>query len=427
MSAVKLSKRVIDALSATSRTKVHYDPDLKGFGVRITSTGYKAWIVEYRPGGGGRNVSTTRMSLGSVSTLTPDEARRRAREILAEVRLGGDPARERSENRRAQTVAQFVAGFIERHVRVKLKGSTTASYEDLLNRLVVTGLGSTRMTAVTQKQVADLHRKVGQNSPGSANKMLAVISSMFGFAALEGVVAKGTNPTQGIERFPETAMERYLTTEEIERIGEAIREGETVGIPWQDRDTSNNPKAKHGRKAEDRISLLDQHAAAAMRLLLLTGARSGEILNLRWSDVDFERALLHLPDSKTGKKRIVLNAPALAVLAALPRIGQYVIPGRDPDKPRTAFRRSWKAVLRRAGVSDVRVHDLRHTHASFGVNAGMGLAVVGKLLGHTQVATTQRYAHLADDPVRKASERIGTRLSAALEGKPFKVKRGAKA
>lgn len=154
-----------------------------------------------------------------------------------------------------------------------------------------------------------------------------------------------------------------------------------------------------------------------MRLLLFTGARSGEILGLRWEHVDFERGLLHLPDSKTGKKVIVLNAPALEILSELPRIGPYVIVGRDPKKPRTALRNSWQAILRYAGITDVRLHDLRHTHASFGVGAGMGLPIIGKLLGHSQVSTTQRYAHLADDPVRQASEKIGGTLSAALDGK----------
>ena len=201
------------------------------------------------------------MSLGSVWTLTPDEARRRAREILAEVRLGGDPMQLLSENRKMQTVAQFAEGFIERHVRTKLKGNTIAAYEAILRKIVVPGIGGTRINAVTRKQLSDLHRKVGQSSQTHANKMLAVLSSMFGFAAIEGVISEGFNPSRGIDRFSESAKERYLTTDEIVRIGEAIREGEAVGLPWQEKDNSSNPNAKHGRNAEGRLSLLDPFVA----------------------------------------------------------------------------------------------------------------------------------------------------------------------
>lgn len=417
MPAIKLSKRVVDALTPNEKPQVHYDADLKGFGVRVMPSGHKSWIVEYRPGGGGRNVSTKRMSLGGVGTLMPDEARRAARDILAEVRLGGDPAASRSSNRKMPTVAEVCDDFLQHHVKLKLKETTEAAYADHINRFIVPTFGSHRIDAITRKQVADLHRKVGRTHPGQANRLVATISSMYGFAGREGIILEGMNPAGGVEHFPENPMERFLTTDEILRIGEAIRQGETVGLPWKSKDTSNNPKAKHTAKPENRRTVLDPYAAAAMRLLLLTGARSGEILGLRWEHVDFERGLLHLPDSKTGKKVIVLNAPARAILAELPRIGPYVIVGRDPNKPRTALRKSWISVLRHAGITDVRLHDLRHTHASFGVGAGMGLPIVGKLLGHTQAATTQRYAHLADDPVRQASEKIGGTLSAALDGK----------
>lgn len=417
MATFKISKRSVDGLTPVERTKIFYDDELKGFGVRVTATGRKTWIVEYRPDGGGRNAATRRMSLGGTFALTAEEARRKARELLAQARLGFDPARELSENRKAETVEQFAKSFLDRHVKLKLKPNTIAAYETILSRWIVPGIGGTRLRNVTTKQISDLHRKVGQSSPVSANKMLAVLSSMFGFAVIEGLVSKGFNPTQGIERFPERTLERYLSSEEITRIGEAIRQGEATGIPWSENRKAKSAKAKHGRKAQNRITLLDPHTAAAMRLLLLTGARCGEILGLRWQDVDEERALLHLADSKTGPKKIILNGPALAVLRDLPRLGAYVIPGRDPSKPRNNFRRSWQAVLRHAGVKDVRLHDLRHTHASVGVNAGMGLPLVGKLLGHSQVATTQRYAHLGDDPVRNASEEIGNLLYAALEGR----------
>jgi integrase len=174
---------------------------------------------------------------------------------------------------------------------------------------------------------------------------------------------------------------------------------------------------KHAPKAENRRVKISQGTAAAIRLLLLTGARLREVLHLKWEYVDFERGLLLLPDSKTGRKTIILNAPALSVLEGLERLSPYVIPGDHPEKPRSDLKRPWAAVSARAGMSGVRLHDLRHTHASFGAGSGMGLPILGKLLGHTQTATTARYAHLDADPLRRASNKIGSAIAAALDGK----------
>src|SRR5262245_61799850 len=177
------------------------------------------------------------------------------------------------------------------------------------------------------------------------------------------------------------------------------------------------PKAKHLPKAKNRFTKISPFAAAAIRLLLFTGCRLREILHLKWEQVDLERGLLFLADSKTGRKTVILNAPALTVLAGFDRLGPYVVPGDDPDKSRTDLKRPWQAVAKRAGLDGVRLHDLRHTYASFGAGGGLGLPIIGKLLGHTQASTTQRYAHLDADPLRRASETIGGRIAAAMEGK----------
>jgi integrase len=178
------------------------------------------------------------------------------------------------------------------------------------------------------------------------------------------------------------------------------------------------PTAKHAPKEKNRRTLIGPHAAAAIRLLILTGARLREILHLKWKHVDLERGMLLLPDSKTGKKAIVLNAPALHVLADLPRIGAYVIAGQNAgtkdDGPRADLKRPWQAVARAANLSGVRIHDLRHTHASVGAAAGLGLSIIGKLLGHAHATTTARYAHLDTDPLRKASEHIGHHLATTM-------------
>jgi integrase len=160
-----------------------------------------------------------------------------------------------------------------------------------------------------------------------------------------------------------------------------------------------------------------QRITKRVRLLLFTGCRLREILHLRWDHVDLERGCLFLPDSKSGRKTVILNAPALAVLSRLDRVGPYVVPGDDPERPRHDLKRPWDAVIGRAGLVGVRLHDLRHTYASFGAGGGFGLPIIGKLLGHTQASTTQRYAHLDADPLRRASDAIGSRIAAALAGR----------
>jgi integrase len=167
---------------------------------------------------------------------------------------------------------------------------------------------------------------------------------------------------------------------------------------------------------------VSEAAAAAIRLLILTGCRVGEILTLRWESVDFKQRCLRLADSKTGPKAVPLNAPALEVLAGLePGIGPWVIRGRKVGAPLVNLAKPWRRVCEQAKLDDVRVHDLRHSFASVGAGSGQTLLVIGALLGHTQATTTERYAHLSDDPIRAASEAIGARIAAAMAGKEAKV------
>jgi integrase len=231
-------------------------------------------------------------------------------------------------------------------------------------------------------------------------------------------LSRAANPVRGIDKYSEKGRERFLSGQELARLGSAIREAETIGIPW--RVETTKPTAKHAPKERNRRTLIGKHAAAAIRLLIFTGARLREILHLKWEEVDLERGLLLLPDSKTGKKAIVLNAPAMTVLAGLAHIGAYVIAGQDAgtekEKPRADLNKPWRSVAKRAALAGLRIHDLRHTHASFGAGAGLGLPIIGKLLGHARPTTTQRYAHLDNGPLRYASEQIGVRLAAALGG-----------
>ena len=256
-----------------------------------------------------------------------------------------------------------------------------------------------------------MHRSIGQTRPMTANRVVEFIGSVYRFAETCGLVKRGHNPAAQIKAFREQRRERFLTSDEFSRLGDAIREAETTGIPWIVDETK--PMAKHIPK--ERVTKIDQYSAAALRLLIFTGARRNEILQLKWEYVDFERGLLLLPDSKTGRKTIVLSAPALAILAGLPRSGPYVMIGADLDRPRHDLNRPWKRIRQRAGLEGVRIHDLRHSFASVAVGGGLGLPIVGKLLGQSSPATTARYAHLDSDPLRRATDAIGAQISAALD------------
>jgi integrase len=410
----RITKRLMDSLKPVSQDSFVWDDTLSGFGLRLQPTGAKSYIVKYRAGSG-RGAPTRRVTLGRVGTLTPDEARALARKILGAVAHGSDPAALKAAERRASTLRELAEIFLVEHVEAKRKRTTAAHYRSLLERMVLPELGSRKAEQVTTSDLARLHTKM-RDRPYQANRMLEVVGSLYAFAGKRKILPVGFNPARGIEQYPEKGRERFLSADELTRLGDAVREAETVGLPY-DID-EEKPTAKHAPKKAHRLTKIGPHAAAAVRLLILTGARLREILHLKWEHVDVERGLLLLPDSKTGKKAIVLNAPALDILANLPRVGAYVIAGQaagtDDEKPRADLNRPWRAIVKRAGLNGLRIHDLRHTHASVGAGLGLGLPIIGRLLGHTQPSTTARYAHLDNDPLRRASEHIGSRLATAM-------------
>lgn len=413
MEAVKLTKRVVDASEPQAGRYTVFDIAIPGFGLRVFPSGAKSWIFEYRPGEGGRQVAKKRITIGKVSDFTPEAARKVADKLRSSVKTGHDPQGDKAAQRKASTVAELVDAFLRDHVSAKRKATTKAHYEDVLNRLVVPKIGKMKAKDVTRADVARLHL-ANKGTPFQANRILAIVGSMYGFGGKHGLVPEDMNPARGIERYKEEGRERYLSVEELERLGAAIRVAETTGIPWK---IDPRRKTKHVPR-ENRVTRIGEHAAAALRLLVFTGARLGEILNLKWEHVDFDRGLLRLPDSKTGQKVIVLNAPALAVLSNLTRVGSYVIAGESagtPDeKPRSDLKRPWAVVRRQANLEGLRIHDLRHNFAAFGAGGGMGLPIIGKLLGHSQPQTTARYAHLDNDPLRRASNAIGATLAQAM-------------
>ncbi|MEZ5930182.1 MAG: integrase arm-type DNA-binding domain-containing protein, partial [Parvularculaceae bacterium] len=305
MPVQKLTKRVVDAATPHTSRYTIFDTDVRGFGLRVFPSGEKSWIYEYRSGEGGRRAAKKRVTMGSVKRMTASQARALAERLRARVNAGEDPQAQKAKQRDALTVDELADLFLADHIGAKRKAGTKISYDGVIRAWVIPSLGAKKAKDVKRADIARLHLEM-KNRPSQANRTVAIIGSMFSFAYRRGLVETDHNPARGIDKFPEKGRERFLSSEELERLGAAIREAETVGIPWR---IDSTKKTKHLRK-ENRETVLGEHAAAAIRLLIFTGARLREILHLEWEHVDLERGLLMLPDSKTGKKTIVLNAPA---------------------------------------------------------------------------------------------------------------------
>jgi len=390
---VKLTKKFADKAqyegkelgSGWSRC-VYWDDDLSGFGLRVFPSGKKTFVLIYRAKG--RKRQTT---IGPYGPLTVQEARKRAHRIVVEVADGADPVEEKRSYHRAPTVEELAARYLEEHARPKKRPSSVKTDEGMLRSHILPRLGKKKVQDVDRTDVSALHHAMVETKT-QANRVLALLSKMFNLAERWGYRPDGSNPTRHVDRYKEYAKERFLSPAELSRLGEALRKAEL--------EKSEHPSA-----------------ILAIRLLALTGARRSEILCLRWDEISFERAEIDI-DSKTGRKRVPLPAPALRLLADADRMegNPYVCFGAHKGKRLVGVQRPWERIRAAAGLEGVRIHDLRHSHAAMGAGLGLGLPIIGKLLGHTQAVTTQRYAHLADQPLRLAAEKVGGEISAALEG-----------
>jgi len=390
----KLTKRTVDGAPITGgREYVFWDDVLPRFGLRVRSSGTKTYVVQYRAKGRTRHVT-----LGRHGVLTPDEARRAALQLLAEVEKGGDPSRERAAARCASTVAELCDRYLEEHARARKKPRSVKEDGRLIEQFVLKALGPRKIAEVERADIYRLRNRL-RATPYQANRVLALLSKMFNLAERWGLRKDGTNPVRHVERFAERHRERFLSEEELARLGGAL----------------------HDLGRSDRVSAA---AVAAIRLLIFTGCRVSEILTLRWEHVDLERRSLRLADSKSGPKVVPLNAPAMRILTELDRdAAPWVIRGRKPGCPLVNLAKPWQRICDDAKLESVRVHDLRHSFAAVAAGSGQTLLVIGALLGHSQAATTHRYAHLSDNPVRSASEAIGARIAAAMRGQSAAIAR----
>ena len=404
----KLTKRAIDGLrpNADGSDLVLWDSELPGFGVRVKPSGATSYVVQYRNAQG----RSRRLTVGRHGVLTPEEARTEARKALAEVTRGGDPAETRGEVRRDPTIKELCELYLAEGpaARPTKKASSWAADASNIRRHIVPLLGRKHLRGLArtdierfQRDVSDgktaLDEKTGprgraivEGGRGVAARTTAVLSAILAFGVERRL--RADNPARGVKLNKGRKIERFLSTAELARLGETLAEADS---------SAANPSM-----------------IAAIRLLLLTGCRKNEILGLRWEWVDLERAALRLPDSKTGAKTVPLGAPALEILAGLPRRERcpWVLPGARGDGHVVGLPRTWRKIAKSAGLQDVRLHDLRHGFASVAVAAGSSLYILGKVLGHTQARTTEKYAHLDADPVRAVADTTSRRIAAALQG-----------
>lgn len=375
-----LSNRMVGRL-AVAKDTVYWDRELTGFGVRVYPTGSKVYVVQVRGPKGPR-----RVTVGRHGVINADEARKRAASVIARVKAGEEAVPGRVKPTGGSTVAELARRYMEEHVAVRCKPSTAELTRAVVYNHIIPALGGVPLEVLERAQVAELHQRLNKTPP-MANMVVRTLKMMYRLAEGWGMVPKGCNPCRAIVKYPDSKRERFLTDREYTRLGRVLDEAEN----------------RRGSSA----------AVAAIRLLMLTGCRKSEILSLRWENVSLEAGEFRLPDAKTGARVVSLSPPALKLLSCLQRTpgSPWVFPGKNPDAHFRSIYHAWAIICSRAGLEDVRIHDLRHSYASRALALGESLAMIGKLLGHSQIKTTARYAHLERDSVRESAERVAASIA----------------
>ena len=409
---MRLTKNNADHASPRSREYFIRDDNLRGFALRVHPSGRKSFVVRYRIGGG-RAAKERQITLGQYGVLTLEQARRQAKDMLAVARGGKDPAETlRPAAAEISTVAALCdrwereAAYIDRRDGRTRKESAVRAELARMNAHILPILGKRKLVDLS---TGDIERFRDQIAAGrttrttktkprgvsrirggrhAAARTVRLLASIFAWGQEQGLIA--TNPARGVRLEPSRKVQRFLTGDEISALGKALIAMEKENI--------------------------HRTGARVIRLLMLTGARKSEIESLRWDDIDFERGFLNLRDTKTGDRSHPINAPAIAAIRAVERVqgSQWVFPASRGDGHFTATGRAFKEACARARISGVRIHDLRHTFASVAAMAGLGLPVIGAVLGHRQSSTTQRYAHIAEEAGRAASDQVAGQIASRM-------------
>ncbi|MGR6467925.1 tyrosine-type recombinase/integrase [Rhizobium sp. PAMB 3182] len=401
---MKITKRWLEQVEAEATDRFYWDESPKGFGVKVTPKGRKIFVAQTRLNG-----RTRRATIGEFgSPWSPEQARSEAIRLLSEFSRGSDPVAEKKAARqRGVSVAELLNEYLREACEHK-KPSTREIEAGLARRRIVPLLGKRPVAELTESEVQRFHRRVAKGDTatdvktkargraivkggkGTANRTLDLLSSMLSYAVMLKV--RADNPAKGVKKFKLIKHDRHLSPDELSRLGDSLRNAQENGTSL--------------------------YAISAIRFLALTGCRRGEALGLQWAWLDNAHGIARLPDSKTGQKVLILGRQVLDLLEALPRRADspLVFPSADGGTVPISLHKIWKQVRKAAGLADVRLHDLRHNFASAAVSSGESLYIVGKLLGHTQAQTTQRYAHLSQNPVKAAADATSSSIADQLAG-----------
>jgi len=406
---LKLTKRSVDAIRPPAHGEIIVaDADLTGFALRVaapnrrTGKSRKTYCVIGRT----QAHRYVKLKLGTHGAITADQARELAQVALGKLAAGDDLVEERRETRAAEkarlaapTMQELAVEYLEAHARVHKRASSVREDESMLNRIILPLWGSRKADSITHTDVGELHRSL-RATPHRANRTLSMLSKMFNLAVGWGV--RPDNPARGVQRFQESPRQRFLKPDELQRLMVVLD------------------------------SYPNRQAAAAVRLLLWTGARKAEVLGMRWPELALDDAAVWTKAASRTKQKAVHRLPLSPAAADLLRklkaeaevkakaaqkrgkigaVSAYVFPGDSDDQPLGDIKKAWRGFCQQAGIEGCRLHDLRHSHASLLAAEGLSLPVIGALLGHSSPSTTARYAHLADAPLRAATGAVADRLA----------------
>ena len=389
----KLTKRSVDDAAPGTARYVVWDSELSGFGLRVEPNGTKSYFVRYRADGGGRRATQRFVSLGKHGVLTVDQARQMAKSMLGAVAQGDDPAQALSARRLEPTVGDILDRYITEHAAHHNAHATMVEARRHVEKNIKPYLGRLRIGELGRSDVKKWHTSFS-NRPYEGNRALAALRKALGLASRDWEL-RANNPAAGIKPFPEAKRERFFSDAELKQIGQALLDLE----------------------AQDGAAL---GAHRSIRILALTGMRLNEVLKLKWDWLDPEQHCARLPKAKTGPRIVPLGAPVLAYIAGLERVGPYLCPGIDQDKPlgKRQFYPTWKKVVEVAQLKNARPHDFRHTVGTYGAQTGANAFLIRDALGHKTLAMAGRYVSRLADPLKALADQVEGRIAAALDSNP---------